>query len=195
MLLTDQDAFTIIEMIVVIAIIGILGVFAYPKLIEFNRQWALDRFKNTTYQAISSAASYAVKSDVPVRVVVNIDSNEIRFQKCIQPDRNQCDDWNADHWEPFEKIGNLTPPDPVVIYKVGRGDIWSVGTGTVEEKIDRDGASAIPLAIHLATRPVPSESGRCQFRTVEFMGAHAQVRQYNYGQGSPFKESTPSCAQ
>jgi prepilin-type N-terminal cleavage/methylation domain-containing protein len=194
MLSTDREAFTIIEMIVVIAIIGILGVFAYPKLIEFNRRWALDRFKNSTHETLRSAATRAMKSDVPVRVIVNIDANEIRFQQCKLSDRDECNDWEDEPWEDIQALTKLTAPDPVTIYQVGRGDFWSVESGTVEEKIDREGGSGLPLAIHLTTRPVPAQSNRCQFRTVEFMGAHAQVREYDYGQGSPFDGTMPDCA-
>lgn len=64
----DQNGFTLLEVIIVVAIVGIMSVIAIPSLSNYVNQTRLDSVKTLLINDINTARSEAIKSNTRVAI-------------------------------------------------------------------------------------------------------------------------------
>lgn len=206
--MTDRRGFSLIEMVVVIIIIGIMGTFALPNLYGFYNHWQLDRFSDKVYSSLRSAGLKA-REDAHVRVSVDLDANEIRFERCTNWEIDDCPEDDDSVWEDIPDLPPIRADGENYVESLtyeGQSPVRSGRTNFVITKQGeiRPGTNSLP-AIHLSTENFfdedaggkPYSSQRCRFRTVLIVGVNAQVEQFDYGRhhgGNPFEDDEASCA-
>jgi prepilin-type N-terminal cleavage/methylation domain-containing protein len=95
-----RRAFTLIELLIVVAIIAILAAIAIPNFLEAQTRSKVARAKSDMRTVASAVEAYA------------IDNNTIPFDADDYPDYNQMDPASQSRWNQKERFALLTTPLP-----------------------------------------------------------------------------------
>ncbi|MFB6226951.1 MAG: Tfp pilus assembly protein FimT/FimU [bacterium] len=192
MLNENERAFTMIELITVLAIVGVLVSFGFVRLSGFADRWNLDRTSDRISSTIRAAGNSASGENRHVRITVNLDKNKMRYEICVN--RTDCDVSDDTDWETLSGLEPVVAEKPTLFYRFAErgGTVYVSGSHrfivTPQGKV-RSGF----YAIHLTNKPIPDTSDRCKFRTVAIVPNTIHPRQYDYGRYAPFDEAPPDC--
>jgi len=193
-------AFTLIEMIIVMAIVGILGAISYGQFAQFNKQRQLGMKTTEIASTIRAAGNVAQGEDRSVRVTVNLDDQSIGFATCTI--RDDCDVHTDALWNDASSLNVVYFQDSVKLQYFAEKDSGSPETSGVHHFLIPPSGVAKPnydekstfYALHLSRKPAPDTSKRCEYRTVAIVPNTIQPREYDYGRYSPFDDSTTECS-
>lgn len=186
-----RGAFTIVELMTVIAIIGIMSAIAYIGFREFSDTLRLQTFSNSLLTAVRSARFQARSDTFPIRLTFDLDQNRLEFSQCKK--KVSCDPTNSAQWKEFEDLRRINTPEDIIFYAYSDGSS-SYQTGQHHIMIlPEDGTSGFG-AIHVSLSPPPRESDRCEFKTIALRPRNTPAQYFKYGKYRPFDSSRPECA-
>jgi prepilin-type N-terminal cleavage/methylation domain-containing protein len=174
----DRDGFSLLELLLVIAIFGILATMSVPIIGQTLKVWRTDRFSRSVLTAHQAARFHAITERTLIQIRYNMDKDSIRFFACSNlKDDGTC---KAGNWNPY--------PVLAPIRSNGTADLWSVGTktsgeaclyykfnGQVAGPYDRSGASGEDCTgdtlsgVHITWKPNPpsaNEDHSCKWNTI-----------------------------
>lgn len=193
--MSRSDAFTLLEILVVMAILGILASAAYLQFASFSERWSLSRLADSVSNSIRAAGNIAESKGRPVQVQVDLDADTMGFVIC--KNRTNCNVNNGSHWKDEPVVEPIFAGSSAVFFQFVERDSGTNNTGGYHRFMITSQGRAIPnqgqnstfYAIHLAKPPVPAVSERRKFRTVAIVPNSIQPRQYDYGRFDPFSSS------
>lgn len=169
---SQENGFSLIEVLIVVAILGVMSAIAIPTLGDFMRDYKLNQFSTSLRTAVRSMRFQAIKNQRRVHAEFELGSgptvgeDRVRFLICTAPsapDTGECDAG----FEQFDDMATITPPDPIVIYSVcGQNSV-----STQEVGFKADGSASGPAGcsqpyIQITWAPTPPESEECKFNTI-----------------------------
>lgn len=185
-------AFTFLEVLVVVSILGIIILVSFPVFAEFVHEMRKTEFSNSVFMSFKAARMNAIENQRLVRAKIelgsstNFGNDTISFEICPSPanDSGNC----PVSFKPFSDLNSLTPSSPIVISEVcksGSNNGYTTGThyirfnshGSIHAECNSFGESPY---IQITTSPIPSESKRCSFRTVRIDNVNGFVKLYSY---------------
>lgn len=210
-----STAFTITELIIVVAILSVLVTMSVPTLYQSLKEWRVNQFSRSVLTAHQAARFRAITERRHLQVRYDMPENEITFYQCSDiNDKGGCDSWRR-YWP----MGVVKPSNETV-------DLWSVGhdktvaeacmyfkpSGQVFDPVDRSGAPgedcqgpALGTGVHVTWRPNPKPatdvSNHCKWNTIYVLGSSGSPAMLDYGaypsDKGPFQNtlgSKPPCA-
>jgi len=214
------DAFTLMELIVVITIISVLASMVVPFAHQSLKEWQVNRFSRSVLTAHQAARFHAITTNRHIQVRYNIPADELNFFQC----KDINDKGNCEGWSRFWKMSILRPSSDSV-------DLWSVGkdntvneacmyfkpSGQVFEPVDRSDTLAassedctgdsLGSGVHITWYPNPKspthtdKSNHCKWNTIYIIGQSGSPAMLEYGayptSKGPFRNTLgdpPPCA-
>lgn len=191
----SNRGFTLLEVLVVIAIIGLLSSVAVPMLGQNLKRWKTNQWARMVLTSHHTARFHALSKQREVQIRYHLDNSDekITFHICPRLDNNgECND---DSWKNLEEMNVLKADREYV-------DLWSVGdktageaclvykpSGSISQPRDRSSASGeecpgssteeVGTGVHITWVPNPDktqESEHCKWNTI----VHP-----SYGTGNP----------
>lgn len=198
-----ERAFTLVELIVVVAIVGILASMIVPNLRGSVSTWRSNRYANSVWSALRNAKFKALAEDRPINVRFKLNENgEVRF--FISSNRSG----EGATWLRDKGLNPMSIPPDVEVASVGTDSADESGyicfqfdsDGTISEaypttdtrKECLDAGSAIgPPIIHISPADVAmTDENKCLFSTIYITDNHPnpipQLAEYGaYDEFSP----------
>ncbi len=171
----ERSAFTLIEMLVVVAILGILASVAVPTFGEFLREYKLNRFSRSLLMALKGARFKAISRQRNIRGKFDLGSGVttsddiVSWEICASPPKSEDGTCPGKNYVKFSEMTKMKPPSPVIIYQVNGSQsgihyagFKPQGTGTLAGDDWTDNSPHIQTS----TAPAPAESEKCKFNTI-----------------------------
>jgi prepilin-type N-terminal cleavage/methylation domain-containing protein len=93
--MNNKKAFTLVELCVVIAIIGIIGLIAAPNLVTGLPKYRIKRAARDITSKIRAARSEAIKTSEDITIKFEIDDNRYRIDNQWYPDGSLSDHYGS----------------------------------------------------------------------------------------------------
>lgn len=183
----QHKGFTLLELLLVIAILGLFSSMAVPAFSDFIRDYRLRSFSNKVLVMMRSVRFKALTENRVIRIKTKLGSStnygndEINFEICTEKAEygNNC----PGTFVTAPGLSPMKPPNPVIIYEVcnSNSSPYGTSTGTHYMKFDPDGkvtgstndkpsgdvcGGLVNPYIQLTYSPVPNTNEHCKFRTV-----------------------------
>lgn len=199
---TSSSGFTLVEMLVTIAIMGVLVGMAAPQLASSIDQWRAERFARSVWQSVRTARLKAKATNRAVQVKVNLGTGDGSVQFFINdnPGFSAGDGgWNE------SSLQTLTTPEKVNLHSVGSvtsgsGCFWYDSAGGLSEaypasqgSMSCSGSGSGDPNIHVSRIGVTAnDANACDWRTIYLEPTRFAVPRpvfINYGAYEEFSHS------
>lgn len=113
MVVSDHKAFTLLEIMVVVAIVGVLASMVIPNFSSSVSTWRSNRYANSVWSSLRNAKFTAISENRPVNVRFKLNDNgEVRFFINDQAS-------GGGSWSPVAGLYPMKIPEEVEIASVG----------------------------------------------------------------------------
>ncbi len=113
----SRDGFTLLELLLVVAIFAIIATMSVPMIGQSLKTWRTDRLSRSLLTSHQAARFRAITENALVQVRYNISSDRIRFYIC--KNLNDSGDCPSGSWGSYPDLDQVTFHETV--------DLWSVG--------------------------------------------------------------------
>jgi prepilin-type N-terminal cleavage/methylation domain-containing protein len=158
---TGRPAFTVIELMIVLAIIGIVAAFAFPK-VNFT-QFRVDAAARTIRVSLQNAERIAITRQYDVVVGFDMVNSRIRI---LEDNNNNGTADAGEHiiWAQLEDSVHFAAPPTGVSGAVGgaiNGNNIRTVDGMPSVTFHRDGAASTDLELYITSKRAMSNDFRC----------------------------------